>query len=408
MLRSAHITLLGATIVVVLMIIGCEGDDNPVAPDPPGSGTIVINPSPGFLTTPWILVGPENSSGNADTTLAKMPVGEYTLTWGTLPGQTSPPSSTQALVSDDTTTFSCLYVETSWPKAEFALIPPETMSLPISFTMGDTLGTNSEEPQYVILTDRFHMAETEVTNRQFMEVLQWALDQDFVTASTASIQDALDGSTSELMDLDNEYCQIRFTDGAFHTFFPNRPVVKVSWFGAAAYCDWLSLREDLPRAYDHGTWSCNNENPYSAEGYRLPTEAEWELACRADSTSFFNTGDCLDAGADANYHGDYPDAECPTGQYLGRTSDVGTYPANCWGLFDMHGNVWEWCNDRFGTYDISVTNPVGVDSVSSSTRVFRGGRWGAAAFYCRSAYRADYDPGFTFQGGGFRPVRSSY
>jgi len=249
------------------------------------------------------------------------------------------------------------------------------------------------------------MASTEVTNAQYMAALQWAYDQGHVTATTSSVRDALDGSTQELLDLDSSYCQISFSGGVFSTSNPGRPVAVVSWYGSVAYCDWLSLQEGLPRAYDHGTWSCNSGNPYTASGYRLPTEAEWEFACRAGTTTHFNTGDCLDAGTEANYNGDYPYTGCPTGPYLGHTDDVGSYPANQWGLFDIHGNVWEWCNDWYGIYQGDETDPEGPGS--GYYRVLRSGSWGFNASDCRSANRDYFHPNNAGYFSGFRPVRST-
>ncbi len=288
--------------------------------------------------------------------------------------------------------------------AGFVLIPPESVSMPSIFTMGSIVEVD-ETPHQVTLTGRFQMASTEVTNAQYMAALQWAYDQGHVTTTTFSVHDALDGSTEELLDLYSSYCLIRFSDGVFSTSFPARPVVGVSWYGSASYCDWLSLQEGLPRAYDHGTWSCNNGNPYTATGYRLPTEAEWEFACRSGTMTHFNTGDCLDAGTEANYNGNYPYSVCPSGPYLGRPADVGSYPANQWGLLDIHGNVYEWCNDWYGTYSGDVTDPEGAGSGSS--RVLRGGSWDAYANYCRSANRICYGPYSTHYNYGFRPVRST-
>ncbi len=288
--------------------------------------------------------------------------------------------------------------------AGFVLIPPASVSMPATFTMGSTVASN-ETPHQVTLTGRFNMASTEVTNAQYVAALQWAYGQGHVTVTTSSVNDDLDGSTQELLDLDSSNCQISFSDGVFSTSYPDRPVVKVYWYGSVAYCDWLSLQEGLPRAYDHSTWSCNGGNPYIASGYRLPTEAEWEFACRAGTTTEFNTGDCLDAGTEANYRGSYPYTGCPSGPYLDRTVDVGSYPANQWGLFDIHGNVYEWCNDWYGDYSGDATDPVGAGS--GDGRLLRGGGWVLGANDCRSAFRDDHGPLGANGHVGFRPVRST-
>ncbi len=285
------------------------------------------------------------------------------------------------------------------------LIPPVSVAMPAVFTMGSILAAN-EVPHEVTLTRRVNMAATEVTNGQYVVAAQWAFDQGHVSVTTASVLDALDGSTVELLDLDDPYCQISFSNGVFSTSVPDRPVVEVTWYGAAAYCDWLSLQENLPRAYHHTDWSCNGGDPYAATGYRLPTEAEWELACRALTETNFNTGDCLDADTEACYNGFYPFSGCSSGTNLRRTADVGSYPANGWGLFDMHGNVFEWVNDWYMPYDGDVTDPEG-GTPANYNRTFRSGSWLYGADDCRSANRNSRAPGNTDVIPGFRVAKSA-
>jgi formylglycine-generating enzyme required for sulfatase activity len=271
-------------------------------------------------------------------------------------------------------------------------------------------GRGSGETQHTVtLTRSFWMQATEVTNAQYAELAQWALDQGHCTATASSLRDALVGSTAELLDLDSSYCEISSSGGMLTVDAgkEDHPVQEVTWFGAAAYCDWLSLREGLLRAYDHGTWQCNDHAPYSALGYRLPTEAEWEYACRAGTTTPFHTGDCLDAGTEANYRGDVPYSGCPSGPYAGWTVSVGSYPANAWGLHDMHGNLWEWCNDWIGSYGGAATDPAGPVGPDGS-RVIRGGDWEYNAQVCRSANREFIAPAWSFNYIGFRPVRSVF
>ena len=121
----------------------------------------------------------------------------------------------------------------------------------------------------------------------------------------------------------------------------------------------------------------------------LPTEAQWEYACRAGTMTPFNFGSTLN-GDKANC-----DGTCPygmsSGRYRNETSPVGKYAPNGWGLYDMHGNVWEWCQDWYGGYAGDATDPTG--SASGTTRVIRGGRWNDFAQDCRSAWRSGYGPG---------------
>jgi len=138
------------------------------------------------------------------------------------------------------------------------------------------------------------------------------------------------------------------------------------------------------------------------DGYRfaLPTEAEWEYACRAGTTTPFNFGSTLN-GDKANCNGNYPYGTSTKGKYLEKTTDVDSYPANAWGLYDMHGNVLEWCHDWYGDYPSgAVTDPTGA--TTGSDRVIRGGSWSDFAQYCRSAYRHDDDPSYRFSACGVR------
>ena len=156
------------------------------------------------------------------------------------------------------------------------------------------------------------------------------------------------------------------------------PVETVSWYDCQEFIEQLN-------AHSAGT-------PGAPSGYRfsLPTEAQWEYACRAGTTTPFNFGGVLN-GDKANCDGDYPCGTSAKGRYLGETSEVGSYPANAWGLFDMHGNVWDWCLDWYGDYPSgAVTDPTGASS--GSDRVLRGGCWSYAAGDCRSAVRGSYDP----------------
>ncbi len=153
----------------------------------------------------------------------------------------------------------------------YVLIPPSNYSMPITFTMGSTM-EEYRPPHSVTITQRFKLAPTEVTNGQYVEALQWAYDNELILASPSYVWDNnVDGSTMRLIYLNvYEYDQINYSNHVFSTDFPDRPVVELRWYGAAAYCDWISLMEGLPRANNHSTWSCNNGDPLGATGYRLP------------------------------------------------------------------------------------------------------------------------------------------
>jgi formylglycine-generating enzyme required for sulfatase activity len=166
----------------------------------------------------------------------------------------------------------------------------------------------------------------------------------------------------------------------------NRPVEKVSWNDAKEFIRKLNQKEGTNK-------------------YRLPTEAEWEYACRAGTTTPFYTGNCISTDQ-ANYDGNYPMPGCSKGRYRKETVRVGSFSPNAWGLYDMHGNVYEWCEDR---YDKSypnrhVTDPKGPSS--GSDRVLRGGSWLNHAWLIRSALRLRHNPDYGLNHNGFRVVRT--
>ena len=163
---------------------------------------------------------------------------------------------------------------------------------------------------------------------------------------------------------------------------PNRPVEKVTFLDALNYCSALTKREResgrLPTGYE----------------YRLPSEAEWEYACRAGSTNLFSFGD--DAGAAGEF------------AWTAENSDATTHPVglkrpNSWGLYDMHGNVWEWCSDWFEPFPAApLTDPVGP--AASKFKVFKGGGWNQDAQFARSSSRFMMSPSNGIHFVGFRVV----
>ena len=180
------------------------------------------------------------------------------------------------------------------------------------------------------------------------------------------------------------------TGALWRTVYPGdkRPVVCISWTDAMAFCAWLTDRERgagrLPSGYE----------------YRLPTECEWEYACRSGTQTAFAYGASL-SSRQANFDGDYPYGGGVKGPDLGKTVDVGSYKPNGWGLYDMHGNVWEWCLDWYGDYPAGpATDPVGPRT--GSYRVNRGGGWFNSAGICRAAFRGRGDPARPGTDLGFR------
>ena len=167
------------------------------------------------------------------------------------------------------------------------------------------------------------------------------------------------------------------------------PVENVSWDAAVQFCEKLSA---LPA------------EKAAARVYRLPTEAEWQYCCRAGSTTRFHYGNSL-GSSQANINGRFPYGGAPRGPYLGRTTTVGSYKPNAFGLYDMHGNVAELCFDRFGrTYysEAPTDDPQGPDA--GNDRLVMGGNWSANAFRCRSAHRRSNATSGFAQYFGFRVV----
>ena len=207
------------------------------------------------------------------------------------------------------------------------------------------------------------------------------------------------------MDLDSADCQIS-SNGSQLVVDAGKdkyPCIEVTWYGAQAYCNYLSDMDGQSRAIAFSDWSMNLD----AVGYRLPTESEWEYACRAGTTTAFYTGDItytqfdpVDQNLDA------------AGWYGGNSTDqshpMGLKQFNAWGLFDMHGNVWEWCWDWHEGYPGTLTDPTGPASGNFGVR--RGGCWRCKAMNCSSADRGlniFFSRDQSGNGLGFRPVRSS-
>ena len=177
----------------------------------------------------------------------------------------------------------------------------------------------------------------------------------------------------------------------------NYPMYYVGWYNAVYYCNRLSEHEGLTPVYTINETDLRWNR--SANGYRLPTEAEWEYACRAGTTTPFNTGNNITT-SQANY---FPNNAKGTNRE--KTVEVGSFAPNAWGLYDMPGNVWEWCWDWFGDYPNGAqSDPIGPPT--GSERVVRGGSWNSEALWARSSSRSSFYPYQGYDSVGFRLVRS--
>ena len=223
------------------------------------------------------------------------------------------------------------------PRIEWVAIPAGTFMMGTPDSEAD--GTRNERPQHQVTLGGFKMSKYEVTFAQY---------------------DAFCEATGRSKPSDNGWGR------------GNRPVINVSWYDATAFAQWM--------------------------GCRLPTEAEWEYACRAGTTTAFYLGSTLNS-SEANFNQPYA-----------QTRPVGSYAPNALGLFDMHGNVDEWCSDWYGDYSSSSqTNPVGPPfgkrrpiPNAGPLRVLRGGSYLHQSSYCRSAFRNNAEPSHSSDGLGFR------
>ncbi|MEA5464889.1 formylglycine-generating enzyme family protein [Leptothoe sp. PORK10 BA2] len=217
-----------------------------------------------------------------------------------------------------------------------------------TFTMGspekEAERQEREGPQHPVTVPQFFMGRYPVTQAQWRAVA--ALDQ---------VERPLEGDPAKFKG-------------------DNHPVERVSWHEATEFCARLAEHTNRP--------------------YRLPTEAEWEYACRAGTTTPFHFGLTLTTEI-ANYNGDYTYADGPKGEDRNETTPVDHFDiANAFGLCDMHGNVWEWCQDHWhdNYEEAPVDGSAWLTEDENANRIVRGGSWFLNPRYCRSAFRNDLTP----------------
>ncbi len=266
------------------------------------------------------------------------------------------------------------------------------------FTMGSPASEpqrDDDEVQHQVTVGTFYLGAYEVTVGEFREFVSATGYK--TTAETSGGGYVVEGSSwVQKADANWKKPYLTQTD--------RDPVVLVSWYDCVEYCNWRSKRDGLKPAYTiSGT---NVSCDFKASGYRLPTEAEWEYVCRAGTTTPFSTGNNVTT-SQANYDGNYPYNGNAKGEYRQKTMPVGSFAPNGYGVYDMHGNVWEWCWDWYGAYATgSQTNPTGA--VSGAERVFRGGGWNFSGQILRSANRDDGDPSYRGNLLGFRLARPQF
>ncbi|MCK9994647.1 MAG: formylglycine-generating enzyme family protein, partial [Candidatus Krumholzibacteria bacterium] len=429
--RGPLSTIVTMTLMLVALVtlFGCSNDD-PATPEAT-LGTIEIITPTENISAGWHLYGPGDSfrHGDTDVVLHSMPAGQYTIIWTAVKEWTAPMPAKRTLLANKTLVLRGEYLDKA-PGTNFALLSTGAFIMGsedgsrLIITPGDPPDTTKvraeighepdEDRHHVGLGNNFYLGKTEITNQEFVELGNWAISQGHATTTENSMLDALDGSTVELINFDFPDTPIDVQEGTLRLKKPEdaaRPLIEVTWYGAASFCDWLSLKEELVRSYDHDNWTINGGDVYNSTGYRLPTEAEWEYACRAGTRTAFSSG-AIETGSCAEPVLDGTAWFC--GNAGGSSHDVGTKAANSWGLFDMHGNVWEWCNDYYGKYEVPepdpdnpdeiiyVIDPVGPDE--GENRVVRSGRWLLSSTLCRSAGRMMATPEYRGINIGFRPA----
>lgn len=229
-----------------------------------------------------------------------------------------------------------------------------------TFKMGasptDPYISKSETPLHTVTLSDYYIGKYEVTHKSYIQFL----NEENVDSTGSK------NGVEYVRIVDTLHCAVGFKNGKF--YFKKSKYIKkeqcamavVTWYGAAAYCNWLSKKENRTACYNSANWKCD----FKANGYRLPTEAEWEYACRAGSSTSYFWGNEMNP---AYCWQDYEREDAPK---------VGRKRPNSFGLYDMSGSVWEWCQDWYD-YDYYKNSPENNPTGPSSSyhRSIRGGSW---------------------------------
>ncbi len=321
---------------------------------------------------------------------------------------------------------------------EITIIPTDGILIAGAvFQMGDCLneGESDEFPVHTVSLSPFCISKYEITNIQYCQFLNQLLQaQAIYREASGSYYNGIVRNLANCVYC--KYCpteppidpskinrsHITFRTNAFVPLsisgrdLSNDPVEYVTWYGAAAYCNWRSIQDGREQCYDTTTWVCD----YSKSGYRLPTEAEWEYAARANLTaSRFPCGNTItheqanyfssdlywyDQSSTRGYHPTWINSK----SFTPYTSVAGYFPAEGFGLYDMTGNVQEWCNDGYAAdfYTHSpISNPVGFSL--EDIAVIRGGSCSSSAYECRSSNRSNMTRSYSSSLVGFRIITGS-
>jgi len=382
-------------IITIVTVIGVSfascGDDSGGG----GGGTpipvtdVTLNKSSlslavGGSATLTAIVAPDNATNKALTWTSSDPTKATVTNGGVVRAVATGSTTITVKTADGNKTATCAVTVTGGSSSGGGSVNIEMVSIPAgTFTMGSPTTEayrQSDETQHSVTLSSFKMGKFQVTQEQYQAVMG---------SNPSNFKSAVSGESG--------------TPGKL-------PVENVSWYDAIVFCNKLSIAEGLNPVYsisgktnpsEWGSVPTNYNETWNAavmdkskNGYRLPTEAEWEYACRAGTTTAYNTGDTI------SYNTGWYNANSGS-----KTHQVGLKLANAWGLHDMHGNVSEWCWDRYGSYSSDSQNdPTGA--VSGIFRVFRsGGCYYSDGRYLRSAYRVGDYPFYRHDNFGFRLVR---
>jgi len=422
-MRNTAVVIWGMVVIFMFGMAGyfsCSDDDDddvhPTATATPGEQTPTPTATP--TSTPTSTPTPEQELGilNVWTTpvsgdiyveghwmgwgewQGELPIGFYTVSFGGVTGYSTPADVFAEVYCNETTHVEGIYTTTTNHAGDLYSIDPIVGSMRYvpggTFTQGspaDEPCRSSDETRFNhTLTRNIAVMETEITRQMW--------------ADLRAVQPTLPADP---------------TDTSYGSGMTN-PAQNMSWYETVLFANLLSVQNGLTRCYykdaamtdpvtgsnyTSGTFYCN----FTANGYRLLTEGEWEYAARAGTTTPFScnetnytSGNCW--GCTAGTHPTLEQYAVYCANDNDRSEPVGSKLANPWNLKDMHGNVWEWCWDWKAPYPGDTTDYTGP--VSGSDRVLRGGYWNYDARHCRSAYRGYVTPGSQYYIIGFRLVRS--
>lgn len=285
-------------------------------------------------------------------------------------------------------------------------------------------GDNDEFPAHEVTISEYRLAKFEVTNAQYAAILNWAIRRGYILEGKGPV--LLNGRTLILI---GENTEIISRNGVFAPIMrdgvmvSDHPVANITWFGAATYCNWLSEQQGLDPCYDWKTWELIGPIP---NGYRLPTEAEWERAAGWDLTGeptrwiYGYQGNTPDpTRQNFNFNNPFEGEglystpyTTPVGYFNGENPGTEDSPSPV-GAYDMSGNVYEWCNDWYDAYTTAaLTDPIGPRIGANlfrrgPTRVIRGGGWGSIPQSSRVSNRGFSEPNFPFRFFGFRLAQNA-